>query len=191
MGKAGAASSSDPTVASCLQSLGGIHRAMGSLGDARKCFEEALAIREQVLGPDDPLTAATLNNLGAVLQGLSDDRGAIRCYQKSLAIQMRAYGREHPTVAATLSNLGSAHGRIGEHQWAVDCHQRALNIQASPLLSTTSAMHLPRPATALMQPGASGELLTYGPRQLDRLSVTLRLPCIAWATSTAALATPL
>ena len=45
---------------------------MGSFEDAQACFEEALAIREAVLGEDHVDTAASLNNLGMVIYDLGD-----------------------------------------------------------------------------------------------------------------------
>jgi tetratricopeptide (TPR) repeat protein len=54
--------------------------------EAKPYYERALAIREQVLGPDHPDTAHSLNNLGYLLQAQGDLAGAKPYYERALQI---------------------------------------------------------------------------------------------------------
>jgi Tfp pilus assembly protein PilF len=50
-------------------------------------FEQALAIREKVLGPEHPQTAMTLHNLASVLQAEGDFAGARVLLERALAMR--------------------------------------------------------------------------------------------------------
>ena len=88
-------------------SLGTLLQAMGQLREARPYYERALAIYEQVLGPDHPDTARSLNNLGYLLQAMGNLGEARPYYERALAIYEKALGPDHPDTARSLNNLGS------------------------------------------------------------------------------------
>lgn len=58
----------------------------GRSDEAEELFRRALALFEQVEGPDHPDVAATLGNLGAVLEDRCDYLGAEECYVRAAAI---------------------------------------------------------------------------------------------------------
>jgi tetratricopeptide (TPR) repeat protein len=58
----------------------------GRGAEAEELFRRALALFEQVEGPDHPDVAATLGNLGALLEDRCDYLGAEECYVRAAAI---------------------------------------------------------------------------------------------------------
>jgi Tfp pilus assembly protein PilF len=55
-----------PATATSLNNLGYLLQAMGDLAAARPYYERALAITEQVLGPDHPHTHIVRDNLATL-----------------------------------------------------------------------------------------------------------------------------
>ena len=82
-------------------------RAQGDPAGARSCLERALAIQEQVLGPEHPKTAKSLSDLGALLQVQGDLAGVRSCLERALAIQEQVLGPDHPETATSLSKFGT------------------------------------------------------------------------------------
>jgi tetratricopeptide (TPR) repeat protein len=96
--------------------------------EARPYFERALAISEQVLGPEHPDTALSLNNLGYLLQAQGDLAGAKPYYERALAISEQVLGPEHPDTALSLNNLGYLLQAQGDLAGAKPYYERALHI---------------------------------------------------------------
>jgi CHAT domain-containing protein/tetratricopeptide (TPR) repeat protein len=101
---------------------------MGDLAGARPCYERALAIREQALGPHHPDTAQSLNNLGFLHKAMGDLAGARPYYERALAIRAQALGPQHPGTARSLNNLGSLYVALGQLTMALEHMQRAAPI---------------------------------------------------------------
>jgi tetratricopeptide (TPR) repeat protein len=74
---------------------------------ARPLLERALAIYEQVLGPEHPETASSLNNLARLLEAQGDLAGARPLFERALTIEEQVLGPEHPETANSLANLAS------------------------------------------------------------------------------------
>ena len=94
-------------------------RAQGSYDKALTYHEQALAIREEVLGPMHPGVAATLNSLANVQRDRGEHDAALAAITRALAIRRESLGPDHPVVAATLNNLGlleQARGRYAQAQ---------------------------------------------------------------------------
>jgi CHAT domain-containing protein/Tfp pilus assembly protein PilF len=94
---------------------------------------EALALREQALGPLHPDVAESLNNLGVLLQATGDYPAARSTFERALAIWEAALGPDHPDVATGLNNLAGLHRRIGDYAAARPLYERALRIRESAL----------------------------------------------------------
>ncbi len=112
----------------------GYHLQMiGDYAGALPYYERALAISEQVLGPDHPDTARSLNNLGGLLQAQGDYAGARPYYERALAIREQVLGPEHPDTASSLNNLGFLLARLGDYEAALPYYERALAIYEKAL----------------------------------------------------------
>jgi CHAT domain-containing protein len=90
---------------------------------------EALAIREQALGPDHPDVATSLNNLARLLQENGEYTEARPLYERSLKIRERVSGPNHPEVATSLNSLGYLLYLAGDYATARPVLERALKIR--------------------------------------------------------------
>jgi Tfp pilus assembly protein PilF len=107
----------------------GVHLdTVGQYAEARPYYERALAICEQVLGPEHPNTATSLNNLGLLLRTQGDLAGARPYYEGALAICEQVLGPEHPDTAGSLNNLGLLLRAQGDLAGARPYYERALYI---------------------------------------------------------------
>jgi tetratricopeptide (TPR) repeat protein/tRNA A-37 threonylcarbamoyl transferase component Bud32 len=105
-----------------------VHAAAGELADARALAEQALAMREAVLGPEHPLVANSLQTLASVHQSLGDNGESRRLLERALTIRERTVGRDHPDYAATLGNLANAHQLLGDLDSAERLHEESIAI---------------------------------------------------------------
>jgi tetratricopeptide (TPR) repeat protein len=101
--------------------------------EARSLLERALAIRENVLGPEHLETAMSLNNLAVLLWDQGDLVGARPLYERTLAICERTLGPDHPHTARSLNNLAVLLGDQGDLTKARPLCERALAIREKVL----------------------------------------------------------
>jgi tetratricopeptide (TPR) repeat protein len=80
--------------------------------EAAQYFEEALEIRQRVLGLDHPRTGVTLHNLGAVALQLGDAATAERYFEAALAAKGEEPTPSLATTHASLADSQSARGDI-------------------------------------------------------------------------------
>ena len=95
---------------------------------SRGHYERALAIFEEVLGPEHPKVGTLVNNLGGVLQDMGDLEGAREHIERALAIDEAAYGHDHPEVGRDVNNLGLVLKAMGDLEGAREHYERALAI---------------------------------------------------------------
>ena len=116
---------------------------------------EALALREQALGPTHWAVADSLNNLALCLQATGDYAGARPLYERALRIQEQVLGPAHIAVALSLSNLASLLQTTGDYAGARPLYERALRISELVLGPThpTVAQRLDNIASLLQTTG--------------------------------------
>lgn len=100
----------------------------GLQDEAEPLERQALAIREQVLGPEHPETASSLNDLAILYHHHGQYEQAERLYQRALAIREQVLGPEHPETAESLNNLATLYQRQGRYEQAEVLYQRSLRI---------------------------------------------------------------
>jgi tetratricopeptide (TPR) repeat protein len=110
-----------------LGNLGLILGAQGKHHAAAPHHERALAIWEQVHGPDHPNVAVPLNNLGMGFEAQGKFEEARTYYERALAIKEKALGGSHPDVSVLLNNLGMLLETEGKYDEAVAHYERALS----------------------------------------------------------------
>jgi eukaryotic-like serine/threonine-protein kinase len=120
--------SNDLVLAGLLDHLAAVHRATSAYEEAKTLHERALAVRENVLGPEHPEVATSLNNLVVVhyVTGAYEEAKAVS--ERALAIREKALGPEHPEVADSLTNLAGVHYATGAYEETRALHERALAI---------------------------------------------------------------
>jgi CHAT domain-containing protein len=105
----------------------------GRYGEAIPRAREALALREQALGPTHPAVAESLHNLALLLQATGDYAGARPLYERALGIREQALGPTHPDVALTLNNLAKLLRTTGDYAGARPLYERSLRIREQAL----------------------------------------------------------
>jgi CHAT domain-containing protein/Tfp pilus assembly protein PilF len=90
---------------------------------------EALAIREQALGPDHLDVAQSLDTLAVLLRRAGDYGAALPAQRRTVAIREKALGPDDPLVAATLNNLARLLREMGDYPASRAAYDRALAIR--------------------------------------------------------------
>jgi Tetratricopeptide repeat len=80
---------------------------------AAAAYEELLADRLRVLGPDHPDTLTTRNNLAGLRGVAGDAAGAAAAYEELLADRLRVLGPDHPDTLTTRDSLAYLRERAG------------------------------------------------------------------------------
>jgi tetratricopeptide (TPR) repeat protein len=73
---------------------------MKAYAKAEPLYQEALQIRQRVLGPEHPDTATSLNSLAALYQEMKAYAKAEPLYQEALRIRQKVLGPENPDTRA-------------------------------------------------------------------------------------------
>lgn len=123
----------DELTARACNELGYHLRQAGDLEAARPYYEQALAIRIEILGEHHPDTATSLNNLGALLQTMGDYAEARPHLEQALAIYQEALGEHHPDTATGINNLGALLSAMGDLAGSRSYYEQALDIRRNVL----------------------------------------------------------
>src|ERR1051326_6345714 len=124
---------SAPDAARLLNQAGYYLKEQGAYTQAVPLFEEALAIREQVLDPTHPDVATSLNNLALVRYFLGQYKQAIPLFERALAIREQVLGPAHPDTTWSLNNLAILYSKQGHYEKAIPLLERALAIREQVL----------------------------------------------------------
>ncbi|HEX6291082.1 MAG TPA: tetratricopeptide repeat protein [Herpetosiphonaceae bacterium] len=136
---------------------------LGVYPEAQSYLEQALAIRERVLGTDHPDIATSLNNLGVVLSRQGQYATAQRYFEHALAIRQRVLEVDHPDTTTSLNNLGSVLYEQGQYAAAQRYFEQALAIRERVLGADhpNRAMSLNNLGSVLMDQGQYAEAQRY------------------------------
>ena len=122
-----------PDTAPSLNNLAELYPAMGEYAKAEPLFQEALRIRQKVLGQNIPTRRPSLNNLAVLYQAMGEYAKAEPLLQEALRIRQKVLGPEHPDTAASLNNLAVLYQAMGEYAKAEPLYQEALRIRQKVL----------------------------------------------------------
>jgi tetratricopeptide (TPR) repeat protein len=104
-------------------------------------YQEALRVRQKVLGPQNRDTARSLNNLAALYKEMGEYAKAeslysatririLRCVRTTLLrVDVKLLGPEHRSMAGILNNLAELYKDLGEYAKAEPLYQEALRIR--------------------------------------------------------------
>jgi len=110
-----------------------LQRVIGQEARAESLYQQALAIKEKVLGPDHPDTASTFNNLANLYKDQGKDEQAELLYLRVLDIYEKVLRPEHPDIAGTLYNLANLYRDQNKYDEAEALFQRDLAIKEKAL----------------------------------------------------------
>jgi eukaryotic-like serine/threonine-protein kinase len=109
-----------------LQVRGGIAHKQGEYEQARALVEEALAIRERVLGPEHASVLGSINTLGLVASDTGRYNDARELFERGLERGEKALGADHPNLAKFINNLAKIAYLRGDYAGARASFERAL-----------------------------------------------------------------
>lgn len=112
-----------------LQSLASTQRELGLLSAAVQPQEEALAIRQGLLGHEHPDTLSSLNHMGDLLRRRGKLAEAETLFRELLETCRGALGPEHPGTLSTLANVGAVLRDLGKLEEAEQFLLQALETQ--------------------------------------------------------------
>jgi serine/threonine protein kinase len=117
----------DPTVIACQRDLARTYAGLGRLAEARKTYENVLAIQERIAGSDSLAAAITLSNLGGTCYDCQDLASAERYLRRSILVLEKTFGTDQ-ALAGTLSNLGQTYLAEKRYAEAEPTIRRAINL---------------------------------------------------------------
>ena len=94
--------------------------------DSIELYEQVLAERERVLGPDHPDTLTIRNNLAGAYYSVGRFGEAIELFERVLAERERVLGSDHPDTLTTRNNLAFAYHSAGRFDEAIELYERVL-----------------------------------------------------------------
>ena len=94
--------------------------------DSIEFYEQMLAEREWVLGPDHPYTLTARNNLAGAYKSAGRFGEAIELYERVLAERERVLGADHPDTLTVRNNLAVAYKSAGRFGEAIELFERVL-----------------------------------------------------------------
>lgn len=103
---ANAGMSQSAEYARVVRNKGIVHWAENDFDAARRDYDEALAIYDQVLEPGHPEVSYVVNSLAILNYNLGDYEAARPLLERELANLERTLGPEHPHTASIMNNLG-------------------------------------------------------------------------------------
>jgi tetratricopeptide (TPR) repeat protein len=118
----------DPRRALLAYALGEVYRAQARYQESAARHREALALREELYGPERGQTVQSLIGLANVDLELCQFDEARALYERSLDTLLRQRGPNHPYVGVCLNNLGKLHGDQRDYARAEEYYRRALEI---------------------------------------------------------------
>jgi serine/threonine protein kinase/DNA-binding SARP family transcriptional activator len=92
---------------------------LGRYQEGERQLRRAIALREQVLGPDDPDTLKTGNDLGILLAQAGRTGEAIPLLEQVRDKQIEKLGPDHPHTLNTLNSLATAYQAAGKISEAI------------------------------------------------------------------------
>ena len=123
----------NPEAASLLHETGYYLHLCGHLGESELLLRKALAIREQVLGPEHSDVGHCLNVLALNCKAQGRYEEAEQLYQRALVIWEKALGPRHPNVATCLSNIAFLYFEQAKYAEAEVLCKQSLSIREQVL----------------------------------------------------------
>jgi eukaryotic-like serine/threonine-protein kinase len=114
-----------PAFAETLSGLGGVLKSVGRLQDARDLYARAVAVEEEIGGPN---LHKWLSNLAAAEEDLGEYESARRLLERALDIGIRREGKADVQVDVTLLNLAGVLRAQEEFAGALPLFERAVTM---------------------------------------------------------------
>ncbi len=149
--------------ASVARTLATVYKDQGRYDDAERAYRQALALREELHGPDHPAVATAHKDLGVMARLRGDLALAATELHRGLEIERRTLGDNHPQLQSTYTNLATVAIDAARFEDALDLAGKALALR----LRAFGPDH-PEVAHALTLLAIAHEGLGAYPEALDR-----------------------
>ena len=103
------------------------YESAGRLGEAIALYEQVLADRIRVLGPDHPDTLSSRNNLAYAYISVGRLADAIALYEQTDADSVRVLGPDHPDTFVSRNNLAFVYELVGRFDEAITLRRQTLD----------------------------------------------------------------
>ena len=103
------------------------YESAGRLGEAIALYEQVLADRTRVLGPDHPDTLSSRNNLAYAYISVGRLADAIALYEQTDADSVRVLGPDHPDTFVSRNNLAFVYELVGRFDEAFTLRRQTLD----------------------------------------------------------------
>jgi len=98
---------SDLQAGAVLYQLAGVYRKLADTARAEAAYEQAIVIRERLLGDNDPATALAWSQLAVLYQHTGERRKADALLARAMPVIEAALGEEHPWFVSCLVTLAT------------------------------------------------------------------------------------
>ena len=122
-----------PEAARLLDLTGRYLYERGRIVEADPLLHRALAMRENVSGPEHFDTTISLNNLALLYHAQGKYEQAEPLYARALQVRTMLHGADHPDTAIILHNLAALYHAQGKYEQAEATYQQALQIREQTL----------------------------------------------------------
>ena len=95
----------DDDVALVLVNMAAMHRACGRCQAALELLQQAVPLRERLLGSEAPPLANMLSNLASLYAALGKHAAALKIYERVLLIKKAAFGAQSDAVKAVTNDM--------------------------------------------------------------------------------------
>ena len=85
--------------------MAGLYKSQGKYKEAEPLYQQALALRQKLLGDDHPDVATSLNNLASLYYSQGKYKEAEPLYQQALNIFEQRLGVDHPHTIIVRGNF--------------------------------------------------------------------------------------
>jgi tetratricopeptide (TPR) repeat protein len=128
-----AVKSKSERAASLCNELGSHLVQIGAYSEAQDYLQQALSIRQHVLGPEHHQVAKSLNNLALLYRDQGKYEQAESLFQQALSIWQNVLGPEHPDLALLLENYATLLHQMRRTTEAIKLEERAQAIRAKQI----------------------------------------------------------
>ena len=109
------------------------YSALCQYADARKLFEETVALRKIKLGLDHRQTLASMSALVTAYLALGQHADALKLCEETLALQKAKLGPDDPDTFRTMADLATIYGAMGWHTDALKLEEQTLALRKAKL----------------------------------------------------------
>ena len=120
-------------MATALSNFGDIYALMERYPESKAAFEQAIAMRKELLGPQHPNVAESLNNYGGMLMGMKLLVEAVAAFDEAIEIRKLEFGAADSRTLSSMRNKAMALDMLKRHEDAARLREEIKQLEARKL----------------------------------------------------------